>query len=810
MTDDWREETKLRLNTCKLYTILVEKCINDSFGSHTLSLIDDATHYAYQRAKTTLRHMGEFTLHDGDHTFRILKLMECILGNEYISELSIPEHLLLILSASFHDIGMAPTEKEVIAWKKVWDSNPQLDSAIEITEYDKFKRFYSSRVEEIERIESFIKQNKNNEADLAKGYLVSEYIRITHPERAKEILQNDWSGKIKYKDCDLTVELAEICYSHNEDPLSVLNLDQSYLCGPEVYANFQLIAMTLRLSDLLDFDSKRTPPVLFSHLFVRHPVSLTEWNKHRAVQSWNISPKSIQFHAKCTHPAIESSIHSFCDLIDRELSSCNNIISVINSFNENNGRLTKLSVPFKVDRSKIETQKDISGEPKYIYKETQFNLSKNQVIDLLMGTKLYGDPEVALRELIQNSIDACLLRKALEDSWGNLYEPEIKISYNNDGENDILEIVDNGTGMDQYIIDNYYSKVGSSFYKSTDFYELKAKTNSTFMPTSRFGIGILSCFMVADTIVVDTRRVYAPHESSKPINLTIEGQESIFWIKNGLRKTPGTSTTLYLRKNKNPWDRMNEDDFIKSIETVVPNPPFKIAIHTASHQKIQDQNSFNLMQAASLKNKTWGDHNNIRQFEVKFNLIKDGFVGSAIIAVLEKHNIPNNEIAMTSTSVEIDGDNYNLERTIRMSGNEITQHSTTITIDEDGEIDQSTTYSKLCTSESRLSLHGIEVPTTLFPDSWRTKKKQVSLSWPFPMMIVIDICGTMDLDLNSSRTQVNYSHKWKTFEEKLAYSICKSIQDSTNTKYWNEFKNILLNSDNNDVFINSLELDKLL
>src|SRR5258706_8012098 len=112
--------------------------------------------------------------------------------------------------------------------------------------------------------------------------------------------------------------------------------------------------------------------------------------------------------------------------------------------------------------------------------------------------------------------------------------------------------------MDQDIIDKYYSKVGSSFYKSTDFYDLKSETNADFTPTSRFGIGILSCFMVADTLVVDTRRVYGPHKSSAPINITIEGQESIFWIKPGQLDIPGTKTKLVLRKNKNPWQKLSE------------------------------------------------------------------------------------------------------------------------------------------------------------------------------------------------------------------------------------------------------------
>ena len=85
-----------------------------------------------------------------------------------------------------------------------------------------------------------------------------------------------------------------------------------------------------------------------------------------------------------------------------------------------------------------------------------------------MGTKLYGDPEVALRELIQNSIDACLLRQAIEASWETNYNPKVNVKYysSKDGE-DILEVEDNGTGMDQHIIDAYYSKVGSSLVVTT-------------------------------------------------------------------------------------------------------------------------------------------------------------------------------------------------------------------------------------------------------------------------------------------------------------------------------------------------------
>ncbi|RLA49634.1 MAG: metal-dependent phosphohydrolase [Gammaproteobacteria bacterium] len=801
--DDWKAETQERLPKSAIYCSLKVKCENDPAGNHVLALVDDAVFFAYQKTKTILMHMGEFTIHDGDHLFRVLMLMEKLLSPEKIEELSVPELMLLILSAFFHDIGMAADEKHFSAWKRVWDLSPSLSTEEEV-EFSKFNRFYQSKPDLNEQLQAYILQGNNSHADLLKSYIISDYIRVTHAERARDIIASDWLEKIKYRDVDLTVEFAEICSSHNDDALSLLQLDRNYLCADGVHANFQLVAVILRLADILDFDGKRTPSVLFSHLFVRHPISIKEWNKHRAVESWSISEEKIQFHAKCEHPAIEASIHDFCDVIDGELSACNNIISSINDYDRSQGKKHLMHIPFRVDRTKIETKKAISGKPLYLYQKAQFNLSKNQVIDLLMGTKLYGDPEVALRELLQNSIDACLLRSAMEKSWGNLYEPEIHIKYSAESDCDVLEIIDNGTGMDQYIIDTYYSKVGSSFYKSPDFFDLKSQSKANFTPTSRFGIGILSCFMVADTLVVDTRRVYGPHDSSEPINLTIEGQDSIFWIKPGQRKTPGTSTKLFLRKNVNPWDDLSEDDFIKSVENVIPNPPFKIRIETESHERIRDENSFEKIQVDSLKNYSWGEHDNIRQLKIELHDEKIGFKGSAVVAILESHDMPISSIEMTSKSIDIEGDSFPLEKSLRMSSNEICETTTSITIDENGKIEQSDSQSYLCKSKSRLSLHGIEVPTSLFPESWRMQKNQVQLDWPFPMVIVIDICGNMDLDLNSARTQIIMSDKWQKFEEMVAFEICSGIASSVSSEYWEKLVELLKENTRNGIFLESL------
>ncbi|MCU7858308.1 MAG: hypothetical protein KZQ86_00435 [Candidatus Thiodiazotropha sp. (ex Lucinoma kastoroae)] len=307
-------------------------------------------------------------------------------------------------------------------------------------------------------------------------------------------------------------------------------------------------------------------------------------------------------------------------------------------------------------------------------------------------------------------------------------------------------------------------------------------------------------------VVVDTRRVYGPHDSSEPINLTIEGQDSIFWIKPGERKIPGTSTKLFLRKNVNPWDNLSEEDFIQSVENVIPNPPFKIRVVTKSHEKVRDENSFEEIKADSLKNHTWDEHYNIREFNIELNDELKGFKGSAVVAILESHDEPISSIEMTSRSIDIEGESFPLEKSLRMSSNEICESTTSITIDENGSIDQSDSQTDLCKSKSRLSLHGIEVPTSLFPEFWRMQKNQAKLDWPFPMVIVIDICGKMDLDLNSARTQIIMSEKWQEFEGMLVFEICSSISNSVSDGYWYKLVELLKENTKNNIFCESLAM----
>ena len=447
---DWKTEITSRLEKSNIYKIFKSKSKSegDVINSQVTSIVFDAVSYAYQKTKLIVKYMPEYTLHDGEHLFRVLYLMEKLIPEKNLKKLSVPELMLLILTAFFHDIGMSPFEIEIRAWKQDWEGKKaNKKEEVLFNRFERFKNTYPEKLEEIQRLRD---KGKNSKAQLLEDYLISEYIRATHAQRAKEIIKEDWSGKIKYIETDLTNEMAQLCFSHNEDAMKLLQLDPSFLCGENVTVCLPFLGVILRLADLLDFDSKRTPSVLFSHLAVRNPISLNEWKKHREIQAWRISPDNITFSAKCSHPAIEASIRKFCDYIDDELKNSALIISRLIALPNIDVNKYKIILPIQVTRDKIEPKKDIAtGEPIYYYKNTAFELNKNQVIDLLMGTKLYGNPEVALRELIQNSRDACKLSASLHEKWEAPYKPSITVKYYTKNNEDFLEVIDNGIGMNQ-------------------------------------------------------------------------------------------------------------------------------------------------------------------------------------------------------------------------------------------------------------------------------------------------------------------------------------------------------------------------
>ena len=166
---------------------------------------------------------------------------------------------------------------------------------------------------------------------------------------------------------------------------------------------------------------------------------------------------------------------------------------------------------------------------------------------MLMGERLYSTPAVAARELLQNSIDACSLRLQLED---DAYSPEISLTVETDEYGRRwLRVHDNGNGMDEHVLSEYFLKLGSSYYSPTDFARIlrQAKQNrSGFTPISRFGIGLVSTFLICDVIEVRTRSVHSPRRDHEGRTLRIEKLGTLVFLTEQDSVPGGTSIRIRL------------------------------------------------------------------------------------------------------------------------------------------------------------------------------------------------------------------------------------------------------------------------
>ena len=87
----------------------------------------------------------------------------------------------------------------------------------------------------------------------------------------------------------------------------------------------------------------------------------------------------------------------------------------------------------------------------------RFELDRGKLLNLLVGHTIYNDPKVAVRELLQNSIDAVRYQyylahnEAQKADTHGLTIGQVRVEWNPQARELVVE--DNGTGMDRGIID---------------------------------------------------------------------------------------------------------------------------------------------------------------------------------------------------------------------------------------------------------------------------------------------------------------------------------------------------------------------
>ncbi|MGX1777963.1 HSP90 family protein [Nocardia brasiliensis] len=166
-----------------------------------------------------------------------------------------------------------------------------------------------------------------------------------------------------------------------------------------------------------------------------------------------------------------------------------------------------------------------------------FQVDLRGIVDLL-SHHLYSSPRVYLRELLQNAVDAVTARAARD----RLAPTAIRISVDERG----LRIADPGVGLTEADVHRFLATIGRSSKRD----EIEGARREFL---GQFGIGLLACFTVAETIQVVTRSAADPAAPPVEWLAAADGTYSVRVLEPKAYPEPGTTVRLTPRAGAESW-----------------------------------------------------------------------------------------------------------------------------------------------------------------------------------------------------------------------------------------------------------------
>jgi molecular chaperone HtpG len=178
-------------------------------------------------------------------------------------------------------------------------------------------------------------------------------------------------------------------------------------------------------------------------------------------------------------------------------------------------------------------------------KETRgFQTEAKQLLHLMIHS-LYSNREIFLRELVSNASDAADKLRFEAVSNGDLYEGDadlkIRVSFDKDAKT--ITISDNGIGMSRdEVIENLgtIAKSGTANFMQ----KLSGDQKKDAQLIGQFGVGFYSAFIVADKVVVTTRRAGAPVNEAVRWECSGDAEFSVETVEKAQR---GMTVELHLK-----------------------------------------------------------------------------------------------------------------------------------------------------------------------------------------------------------------------------------------------------------------------
>lgn len=461
-----------------------------------------------------------YSRHDQSHSDQILVNIERLLGDDRIKLLSATDTWLLLEAAYWHDIGMVVPQKALqeAFQDPTFESYRQQVASSAGHELQKFAQHFCADV-----TNAFLGADTPLDAMEKWRTFMAEWFRRKHHIRSESAINNPWqemglsSPRIELIPKRLFRLLGQVCGLHGrsfEDVLSQLPFKEVGMANDDCHPRF--IACLLRLGDLLDIDDNRFCPVMQSIAGEGRPaLSKSHEDKHASIRHFRLDPERIEITAVCK--TVDGYVEQWRWLdglrteVQKQMSRWQDIAP-----ERGLGLLPTIG----------EIKVDIAGR-KLITKpgaRTEFQLNADHALKLLQGENLYK-PTDTIRELLQNAVDATLLRlwhtekdkfaseEAQPGDFSNscfkqypIHAQLLRSTEPASAPDKIkwtLSITDQGVGMTVEDLNFLMNVAGSG--GNTKKQDVIQSMPEWLRPSGNFGIGLQSVFMWTERVHMRTK-----------------------------------------------------------------------------------------------------------------------------------------------------------------------------------------------------------------------------------------------------------------------------------------------------------------
>ena len=496
----------------------------------------------------------DFTLHDAHHAYRVATRMIELIPQDTLPSLSSYELGLLLLSAYLHDIGMTPERSRLSDLFRYLLSGTR--GALEDRDVNDLQNWLDEHHGGL--VPPLDKALSSGDAIDTAEEILTYFARDRHndwgEEQTRKLLQTKKIGNY----IGWLEDLVLLCKSHHYgyEKLAANEFNPRLVGGTNgSVVNLRYLAAVLRIADVLEFDPERTPDVIFRHRDVRED-SIIYWHKDHEITLLKDGDRLI-LSARPTSARLHKAIADTVAQVDAELALVRRLADN-HPFDVCPPLANRTAHRWPLPSSCNGNIQPLNGAYEFI--DGAFRPDTQRLLGLLSGQALYGTPMAAVRELLQNAMDAVKeriaylkLRSTHPDSRDLderlALDHLIELQLETDAAGVWLACHDTGMGMSKNIIKDHLLVSGKSTRR--DLLELERRCRNagfTLGRTGQFGIGVLSYFMIAQRVEFNTLR--GPEDNTADRTgwqFTTAGVSSFGELKKVTREATGTTVRLLLR-----------------------------------------------------------------------------------------------------------------------------------------------------------------------------------------------------------------------------------------------------------------------